>query len=272
MEIWKWVFIGVIWYASLVLSIGAMELGRSQHTKRISGWAYFELHLDDHIWLRWTKLVLQSIAMQYAGSAGDVLEDDPVRRLKVFVYELPSKYNKKILQKDTICLTHMLAAKIFMHRFLLSSSLRMLNPKEAEWFNTLVLTTFLLCLTTLVPASTLKKRRLSKEEFFPSSNEMTQKVVTTPGDDIVLPFADAIPWEEIGVFVDEKDVPNLDTILTSIPPKAMPFPQPAQARDAFHQVLNGLAQKLSYDTSVYLESGENILNWTAGLVGDLKPC
>ena len=37
-------------------------------------------------------------------------------------------------------------------------------------------------------------------------------------DDIVLPFADAIPWEEIGVFVDEKDVPNLDTILTSIPP------------------------------------------------------
>ena len=36
-------------------------------------------------------------------------------------------------------------------------------------------------------------------------------------DDIVLPFADAIPWEEIGVFVGEKDVPNLDTILTSIP-------------------------------------------------------
>ncbi|KAL8160101.1 hypothetical protein V2J09_001638 [Rumex salicifolius] len=36
-------------------------------------------------------------------------------------------------------------------------------------------------------------------------------------DDIVLPFADAIPWEEIGVFVEEKDVPNLDSILTSIP-------------------------------------------------------
>ncbi|KAJ6959623.1 hypothetical protein NC653_037854 [Populus alba x Populus x berolinensis] len=103
--------------------------------------AYFELHLDDHIWLRWTKLVLQSIAMQYTGSAGDVLEDDPVRRLKVFVYELPSKYNKKILQKDPRCLTHMFAAKIFMHRFLLSSPLRMLNPKEAEWFNTLVYTT-----------------------------------------------------------------------------------------------------------------------------------
>jgi hypothetical protein len=37
------------------------------------------------------------------------------------------------------------------------------------------------------------------------------------GDNIVLPFADAISWEEIGVFVDKKDVPNLDTILTFIP-------------------------------------------------------
>jgi hypothetical protein len=36
------------------------------------------------------------------------------------------------------------------------------------------------------------------------------------GDNIVLPFADAIPWEEIGVFVEKKDVPNLDTILTFI--------------------------------------------------------
>ncbi|EYU28479.1 hypothetical protein MIMGU_mgv1a0102142mg, partial [Erythranthe guttata] len=35
-----------------------------------------------------------------SGSAGDVLEDNPVGKLKVYVYELPSKYNKKILQKD----------------------------------------------------------------------------------------------------------------------------------------------------------------------------
>jgi len=106
-------------------------------------------------------------------------------------------------------------------------------------------------------------------------------------DDIVLPFADAIPWEEIGVYVDEEDVPNLDTILTSIPPEvilrkqrllanpsmkqAMLFPQPAQPGDAFHQVLNGLARKLPHDRSVYLRPGEKILNWTAGPVGDLKP-
>nr|CAD1836680.1 unnamed protein product [Ananas comosus var. bracteatus] len=76
-----------------------------------------------------------------SGSAGDVLEDDPVGRLKVFVYELPSKYNKKIVQKDPRCLTHMFAAEIFMHRFLLSSPVRTLNPEEADWFYTPVYTT-----------------------------------------------------------------------------------------------------------------------------------
>jgi len=33
--------------------------------------------------------------MQHAGSAVDVLEDDLVGRMKVFVYELPSKYKKE---------------------------------------------------------------------------------------------------------------------------------------------------------------------------------
>lgn len=76
-----------------------------------------------------------------AGSAGDVLEDDPVGRLKVFVYELPSKYNKRILQKDPRCLNHMFAAEIFMHKFLLSSPVRTLNPEEADWFYTPAYTT-----------------------------------------------------------------------------------------------------------------------------------
>jgi hypothetical protein len=53
--------------------------------------------------------------------------------------------------------------------------------------------------------------------------------------------------------------------------QTMLFPQPAQAGDVFHRVLNELARKLPYDTSVYLKSGEKILNWTGGPVGDLKP-
>lgn len=106
-------------------------------------------------------------------------------------------------------------------------------------------------------------------------------------DDIVLPFADAIPWEEIGVFVAEKDVPYLDTILTSIPvhvilrkqrllanpsmKQAMLFPSPAQPGDAFHQILNGLARKLPHGPGVYLREGDRVLNWTAGVPADLKP-
>lgn len=70
-----------------------------------------------------------------------MLEDNPVGRLKVFIYDLPRKYNKKMVNKDPRCLNHMFAAEIFMHRFLLSSAVRTLNPKEADWFYTPVYTT-----------------------------------------------------------------------------------------------------------------------------------
>ncbi|CAA3000798.1 Hypothetical predicted protein, partial [Olea europaea subsp. europaea] len=71
----RWFFAFLFYFASCA-RIGALKFDKTQQTERISG------------------------------SAGDVLEDDPVGRLKVFVYELPSKYNKKILQKDPRCLTH----------------------------------------------------------------------------------------------------------------------------------------------------------------------
>ncbi|THG19651.1 hypothetical protein TEA_024664 [Camellia sinensis var. sinensis] len=406
------------------------------------------------------------------GSAGDVLEDDPVGRLKVFLYELPSKYNKKILQKDPRCLTHMFAAEIFMHHFLLSSPVRTLNPEEADWFYTPVYTTcdltpkglplpfksprmmrsaiqlistnwpywnrtegadhffvvphdFGACfhyqdshltietvagisdntvdsiivdilqeekaiergilpllqratlvqtfgqrnhvclnegsitippyappqkiLAHLIPPDTPRSifvyfrglfydvnndpeggyyargARATVWENFknnplfdistehpttyyedmqravfclcplgwaPWSPRLVEGVIfgcipVIIADDIVLPFADAIPWEEIGVFVAEKDVPHLDTILTSIPTEvilrkqrllanpsmkqAMLFPQPAQPGDAFHQILNGLARKLPHDENVYLKPGDKILNWTVGPMKDLKP-
>uniref|UniRef100_A0A0D3F5R0 Exostosin GT47 domain-containing protein n=3 Tax=Oryza TaxID=4527 RepID=A0A0D3F5R0_9ORYZ len=376
-----------------------------------------------------------------SGSAGDVLEDNPVGRLKVFVYDLPSKYNKRIVAKDPRCLNHMFAAEIFMHRFLLSSAVRTLNPEQADWFYAPVYTTcdlthaglplpfksprmmrsaiqFLsrkwpfwnrtdgadhffvvphdfgacfhyqeekaiergilpllrratlvqtfgqknhVCLKEgsitippyappqkmqahLIPPDTPRSifvyfrglfydngndpeggyyargARASLWENFknnplfdistehpatyyedmqrsvfclcplgwaPWSPRLVEAVVfgcipVIIADDIVLPFADAIPWDEIGVFVDEEDVPRLDSILTSIPiddilrkqrllanpsmKQAMLFPQPAQPRDAFHQILNGLARKLPHPDSVYLKPGEKHLNWTAGPV------
>ncbi|KAL2490937.1 putative beta-1 [Abeliophyllum distichum] len=349
MRSWIWV-LPVVLYFAFCLRIEASKFHRTQQTERISG------------------------------SAGDVLEDDPVGRLKVFVYELPSKYNKKILQKDSRCLTHMFAAEIYMHRFLLSSPVRTLNPEEADWFYTPVYATCdltpneprgadhffivphdfgacfhyqeekaiergilpLLQRATLVQTFgqrnhvCLKDGSITIPPYAPPQKMQTHFIPpSTPrsifvyfrglfydvgndpeggyyargaraswsprlveavvfgcipviiADDIVLPFADAIPWEDIGVFVAEKDVPNLDTILTSIPideilrkqrllgnpsmKQAMLFPQPSQPRDAFHQILNGLARKLPHDKSVYLKPGEKILNWTAGPVGDLKP-
>lgn len=107
MRTWSWVFAVALVHA-LAGSLGAEQ---RPHTERISG------------------------------SAGDVLEDNPVGRLKVYVYELPSKYNKKLLQKDPRCLNHMFAAEIYMHRFLLSSAVRTLNPEEADWFYTPIYTT-----------------------------------------------------------------------------------------------------------------------------------
>lgn len=46
-----------------------------------------------------------------------------------------------MVTKDPRCLNHMFAAEIFMHRFLLSSAVRTLKPKEADWFYTPVYTT-----------------------------------------------------------------------------------------------------------------------------------
>ncbi|RWW73519.1 hypothetical protein BHE74_00018601, partial [Ensete ventricosum] len=141
------------------------------------------------------------------------------------------------------------------------------------------------------PSSSARRRRpqsLPAGRFFSRAKRRNVSLRVEKGrGDRVDTTQDAIPWEEIGVFVAEEDVPKLDTILTSIPievilrkqrllanpsmKQAMLFPQPAQPGDAFHQILNGLARKLPHDENVYLKQGQKILNWTAGPVGDLKP-
>ncbi|XP_021313257.1 probable glucuronosyltransferase Os01g0926400 isoform X2 [Sorghum bicolor] len=366
-----------------------------------------------------------------SGNAVGVLDDDPVGKLKVFVYEMPRKYNKMLLDKDSRCLHHMFAAEIFMHQFLLSSAVRTLDPEEADWFYTPVYTTCdltpqgfplpfraprimrsairyvattwpfwnrtdgadhffltphdfgacfhyqeeramergilpLLRRATLVqtfgqrnhvclqdgsitvppyadphkmqahlispgtPRSIFvyfrglfydmgndpeggyyaRGARASVWENFkdnplfdistehpytyyedmqraifclcplgwaPWSPRLVEAVVfgcipVIIADDIVLPFADAIPWEDISVFVAERDVPRLDSILTSIPlADILLFHQPARTGDAFHQVLNGLARKLPHGDGVFLQPGEKVLDWDAGLDSDLKP-
>ncbi|KQK11311.1 probable glucuronosyltransferase Os01g0926400 [Brachypodium distachyon] len=384
--------------------------------------------------------------VRISGNAGDVLEDNPVGKLKVFVYEMPRKYNQYLLEKDNRCLYHMFAAEIFMHQFLLASAVRTMDPEEADWFYTPVYTTcdltqqgfplpfraprmmrsavqyiaatwpywnrtegadhfFLaphdfgacfhyqeeraiergilpvlrratlvqtfgqrnhVCMQegsiTIPPYANPQKMqahlispgtprsifayfrglfydmgndpeggyyargaRASVWENFkdnplfdmstehpstyyedmqraifclcplgwaPWSPRLVEAVVfgcipVIIADDIVLPFADAIPWDQISVFVPEADVPRLDSILASVPPEdvlrkqrllaspamkqAVLFHQPAQPRDAFDQVLNGLARKLPHREGVFLRPGQKVIDWNAGQYDDLKP-
>lgn len=37
MEIWKWVFVGILYFAAFASTAGAVKLGRGQPTERISG-------------------------------------------------------------------------------------------------------------------------------------------------------------------------------------------------------------------------------------------
>ncbi|XP_042484639.1 probable beta-1,4-xylosyltransferase IRX10 [Macadamia integrifolia] len=390
--------------------------------------------------------VTQWSSPRISGTTDDVLEDNPIRRLKVFVYDLPSKYNKEIIDKEPRCLTHMFAAEIYMHQFLLTSPVRTLNPEEADWFYTPVYTTcdlepgghpmtyrsprimrsaikvistnwpywnrtegadhfFLVphdfgacfhyeegiaiergilpllqratlvqtfgqrnhvCLkegsiiippyappqwlqSHLVPPNTPRSifvyfrgifydigndpqggyyargARASLWENFKNNHvfdisyehpktyyEDLQRAIfclcplgwapwsprlveallfgcipVIIADEIELPFEDAIPWEEIGIFIAEKDVQKLDTILTSIPEevilrkhrllanpsmkRAMIFSQPSQPGDAFHQILNGLVRKLPRDKTIYLNPDQKILDWTAGPTEDQEP-
>ncbi|KAJ4954114.1 hypothetical protein NE237_030946 [Protea cynaroides] len=73
------------------------------------------------------------------GTAGEEDEEE-IGRLKMFVFELPINFNEDIVQRDPRCLTHLFAAEIYMHLFLLTSQVRTLNPEEADWFYTPVYT------------------------------------------------------------------------------------------------------------------------------------
>ena len=60
--------------------------------------------------------------------------------LKVYVYDMPSLFNKGVVEKDMRCLSHMFATEIRIHLSLLSSYVRTLDPNEANWFYTPVYT------------------------------------------------------------------------------------------------------------------------------------
>ena len=55
--------------------------------------------------------------------------------LKIYVYDLPSIFNKVwLVQKDKRCSNHLFAAEVAIHHRLLESPVRTMEPSEADFF------------------------------------------------------------------------------------------------------------------------------------------
>ncbi|KAL8496520.1 hypothetical protein ACS0TY_020285 [Phlomoides rotata] len=57
----------------------------------------------------------------------------PLKGMKIYVYDLPSKYNSDWLTNER-CSSHLFASEVAIHRALLSSDVRTLEPWEADFF------------------------------------------------------------------------------------------------------------------------------------------
>ncbi|KAF2311597.1 hypothetical protein GH714_025162 [Hevea brasiliensis] len=205
-----------------------------------------------------------------------------------------------------------------MHRFLLSSPVRTLNPEEADWFYTPVYTTCDLTPNGL-PLPFKSPRMMRSAIQLISSNWPYWNRTEGADHFFVVPHDFGACFHYLEEKAIERGILHLLQRATlvqtfgqrnhvclkegaiTVPP--MPLRKKCKPTlflrkllglslstsegcsmmgndqkvaimqgDAFHQVLNGLARKLPHDKSIYLKPGEKILNWTAGPVGDLKPC
>ncbi|KAF5744755.1 glucuronoxylan glucuronosyltransferase IRX7-like isoform X1 [Tripterygium wilfordii] len=59
--------------------------------------------------------------------------DDPLKGLKIYVYDLPSKYNSDWLSNER-CSNHLFASEVAIHKALLNSDVRSFDPYEADFF------------------------------------------------------------------------------------------------------------------------------------------
>ena len=56
------------------------------------------------------------------------------QQVKIYVYDLPAKYNDKIVEDNKKCENHMFAAEVHIHRQLLKSESRTMNPYAADLY------------------------------------------------------------------------------------------------------------------------------------------
>ncbi|GER44388.1 exostosin family protein [Striga asiatica] len=60
--------------------------------------------------------------------------DGLFKGMKVYVYDLPPKYNKDWIVSNKRCNSHLFASEVAIHRALLRSKVRTVNPLEADFF------------------------------------------------------------------------------------------------------------------------------------------
>ncbi|MQL90330.1 hypothetical protein Taro_022931 [Colocasia esculenta] len=70
--------------------------------------------------------------LRSARAAGAGVPADPVT-LRIYVYDLPSRYNRDWLANPR-CATHLFASEVAIHRALLDSPVRTLDPQDADFF------------------------------------------------------------------------------------------------------------------------------------------
>lgn len=79
------------------------------------------------------KSLSQSLSIKKTTSSPQKLQKTSLKNLKIFVYDLPPKYNKNWL-KNPRCKTHLFASEVAIHRALLTSDVRTFDPYEADFF------------------------------------------------------------------------------------------------------------------------------------------
>ncbi|KAF8403129.1 hypothetical protein HHK36_011224 [Tetracentron sinense] len=76
---------------------------------------------------------INTTVLQKPRSKETLLSRGSLSDLKVFIYDLPSKYNSDWLSNKR-CANHLFASEVAIHRALLGSDVRTFNPWEADFF------------------------------------------------------------------------------------------------------------------------------------------
>ncbi|XP_073023739.1 probable glucuronoxylan glucuronosyltransferase IRX7 [Primulina eburnea] len=117
-RIFRW----ILWFSVLSYCLSSFLVTRNKHTTSVSR-AIVSPSKNYH-----------SLVEEPSHNSSDVkISSGLFKGLKVYVYDLPSKYNTDWLSNER-CSTHLFASEVAIHRALISGEVRTLDPWEADFF------------------------------------------------------------------------------------------------------------------------------------------